>query len=154
MNKAKKTFVFIVFIVTLVVAAIKFWSEIISFLKKVKDEYGKRVDEDSPIAPERVKIKLAAAKKQVVKAAQKEAKKVEKELKAQVKAVKQELSERQQEIWALVKKIGNKKFTLAEIAASFPHVTTRTLRRDMEALEKKKSIKQRGSTKNVYYEVL
>lgn len=158
MSKVRNTFVFLVSIITVAVAVAKFWKEIMVILKKVKQEYEKRVDESSPLSPHNIDIQIQKAKKQVVRAAKKEAKVVEKRVKAEVKAVgakaAKALSDRQAEIWDLVKKISNKKFTLAEIAAKFPTVTTRTLRRDMEVFEKKKILKQRGSTKNVYYEVV
>lgn len=62
------------------------------------------------------------------------------------------LSFRQREILSLLKTKNT--ITTKELSLKFPNVTNRTLRRDMDVLEKKSLIRQHGKTKNALYKVV
>ncbi len=59
---------------------------------------------------------------------------------------------RQQRILAVVKEKGM--ITPKELQSLLPDVSTRTLRRDMDALAKAKLISQKGSTKSTFYKYI
>lgn len=58
-------------------------------------------------------------------------------------------NDRQQRILAVVKEKGM--ITPKELQSLLPDVSTRTLRRDMDALAKAKLVSQKGSTKSTFY---
>ena len=59
------------------------------------------------------------------------------------------LSERQKRIVSILGKDG--KVYPSQLQEILPNVSTRTIRRDMNDLEKKNIVKQKGSTKSTYY---
>ena len=59
------------------------------------------------------------------------------------------LSERQKHIVSILEKDG--KVYPSQLQEILPNVSTRTIRRDMNDLEKKNIVKQKGSTKSTYY---
>jgi uncharacterized membrane protein YgaE (UPF0421/DUF939 family) len=59
------------------------------------------------------------------------------------------LNERQDSIVSMIE--DKRKLNMAEISTKFPGITSRTLRRDMEKLEKLKITKQIGKTRDSYY---
>lgn len=62
------------------------------------------------------------------------------------------LNERQTEILAVVKEKGI--ITPKDLQKLVPDVSSRTLRRDMDVLAKKKYISQKGSTKSTFYKYI
>ncbi|MEP7103823.1 MAG: DeoR family transcriptional regulator [Candidatus Dojkabacteria bacterium] len=58
-------------------------------------------------------------------------------------------NDRQDRIISMIK--DKRKLNMGEIASKFPDITSRTLRRDMEKLEKLKVTKQIGKTRDSYY---
>jgi predicted HTH transcriptional regulator len=76
----------------------------------------------------------------------------EEEIKTETKKTEPEilgLNERQVKILKVVKEKGI--ITPKELQALAPGVSSRTLRRDMDALAKEKYISQKGSTKSTFY---
>lgn len=61
-------------------------------------------------------------------------------------------NDRQQRILAMVKEKGM--ITPKELQSLLPDVSTRTLRRDMDALAKAKLVSQKGSTKSTFYKYI
>lgn len=61
-------------------------------------------------------------------------------------------NDRQRKILELAKEKGI--VTPKELQSRFPDVSTRTLRRDMDALAKAKLVSQRGSTKSTFYKYI
>ncbi|MFS8131108.1 MAG: DeoR family transcriptional regulator [Candidatus Dojkabacteria bacterium] len=84
----------------------------------------------------------------------KDVKKTEKKIKKKVAAlnVVSELNERQDKILSILN--SKRKMNMTEMASEFVDVTSRTLRRDMEKLEKMKIIRQVGKTRDSFYELL
>ncbi|MDD3840968.1 MAG: DeoR family transcriptional regulator [Clostridia bacterium] len=61
----------------------------------------------------------------------------------------EKLSERQKKIVSILEKEGE--VYPSKLQELLPNVSTRTIRRDMTDLEKKKIVEQKGSTKSTYY---
>jgi len=89
-----------------------------------------------------------------VKQAKKDVVKTEKKVKKKEAALNivSGLNERQDKILALLK--NKRKMNMMEMASEFADVTSRTLRRDMEKLEKQKIVRQVGKTRDSFYELL
>jgi len=64
------------------------------------------------------------------------------------------ISERQEEMANFVKTMKKEAFEIKDIAERFKDVSERTLRRDMQKLEKTGLIKQVGSTRNSKYRII
>ena len=84
----------------------------------------------------------------------KDAKKTEKKIGKKIATLNivSGLNERQDKILSILK--NKRKLNMMEMASEFGDVTSRTLRRDMEKLEKQKIIRQVGKTRDSFYELI
>lgn len=64
----------------------------------------------------------------------------------------EDLLARQQEVYNLIKKLGEA--TLTDVAARVTNVSKRTLRRDMDSLEEQGLVKQVGKTRDSHYQAV
>lgn len=99
---------------------------------------------------ENIKEDLGKEVKVVAKAVKKEQAKIERV----AKEVADVVSGRQSEMVDFVKSMQKEAFEIKDIADRFKDVSERTLRRDLQKLEKIGLVKQIGSTRNSRYKVL
>ncbi len=92
--------------------------------------------------------------RKAVKEISKDAKKVERRIEKKVANLNivSGLNERQDKILSILK--NKRKLNMMEMASEFADVTSRTLRRDMEKLEKQKIVRQVGKTRDSFYELI
>lgn len=68
------------------------------------------------------------------------------------KKIDESLNRRQRKAVEILSAQG--RVTVKELLVHFPQISTRTLRRDMDALASKRYVSQEGSTKSTYYKYL
>lgn len=79
---------------------------------------------------------------------------VKKQVKKQKESLAEVLADRQGEIAKFIKSMQKEAFEIKDIAQRFKNVSERTLRRDMQKLEKMGMIKQVGTTRNSKYKII
>lgn len=131
------------------------WSDLDWTNEEMLAKKAHQIEKSKPVQD--LKAYLAKAEKpvkKVVKQASKEIEKTEKVVKKKVAALESKLglNERQDKILSILK--NKRKLNMMELATEFVDVTSRTLRRDMEKLEKQKIVRQVGKTRDSFYELL
>ncbi len=105
---------------------------------------------DNKQSLENIKDDLQKEAKIVAKVVRKQKSEVEK----LAKDVSETISDRQSEMEKFIKSMQKEAFEIKDIAERFKDVSERTLRRDMQKLEKSGLIKQVGSTRNSKYQII
>lgn len=140
------------------------WESFTERVEDFKDELEDEITERYPVEAKKVAKQISKATKTISKkvnqtrAAIKAAKPAKAVAKSVAKANRNigtalaKLNERQVQISKLLKQ--NDVITLPDLLSLGMGVSDRTLRRDMDTFEKMGVVKQRGKTKNSYYEVV
>jgi len=110
--------------------------------------------QDNKQTLENIKDDLEKEVRVVSKAVKKETDTISKIVKKQVGDIAEVVSDRQSEMEKFIKSMQKEAFEIKDIAERFKDVSERTLRRDMQRLEKTGLIKQMGSTRNSKYKIL
>ncbi len=131
------------------------WSDLDWTNDEILSKKAQQIERSKPVQDLKAYLsKVEKPVQKIVKEVSKDVKKSEKQIKKKVAALNSAsgLNERQDKILAMVK--NKRKLNMMEIASEFADVTSRTLRRDMEKLEKQKLVRQVGKTRDSFYELL